>query len=187
MTKFILHGGGANVPLEGNKRFFQEIVSEFSEKGSVLLVYFAREKDKWPEFYKEAEKTFNEIREKEVILEIANSNASKFREQIKSNDAIYVRDGNTFKLLESISQVPDFTDLIKDKIYAGSSAGMYMVSKYFYENDFDRIGEGLGILPIKAFAHWEESKQEALKRLQETGEDLETIKLAEGEYVVKEQ
>ncbi|PIR97924.1 MAG: hypothetical protein COT89_02540, partial [Candidatus Colwellbacteria bacterium CG10_big_fil_rev_8_21_14_0_10_42_22] len=45
MTKYILHGGSAKLENDSNKKFFQELVKNVPDQGSVLLVYFAYDKD----------------------------------------------------------------------------------------------------------------------------------------------
>lgn len=187
MTKYILHGGGTNLPLKGNKEFYKTIVSGSKGPVKLLLVYYSRAKDEWPKLFEKDKENFSAQNvEKQVELSIADPDLNIFREQLKNTDAIYVRGGNTFQLLEKIKQVPEFVELIKNKVYSGSSAGMYLVCKYFYENDFDKIGEGLGIFPVKAFAHWK-GEEDILKRLKETGEDLPIYKLAEGETIILEK
>ncbi|MBI2355820.1 MAG: Type 1 glutamine amidotransferase-like domain-containing protein [Candidatus Doudnabacteria bacterium] len=188
MTKYILHGGATRKPVESNKQFFREILARLPQKVKVLLVYFAREENEYEIKFEDDKHNFHSNSPDKIIdIEIANSDLEILRRQIANSDVIYVRGGNTQPLLEKMKQLPDFADLIKDKVYAGSSAGMYLVSKYYYSNDRKRIEHGLGILPIKVFAHWDESKLDKLKQLENFGEDLPIYKLAEGEYTVIEQ
>lgn len=186
MTKFILHGGGVNVPSEDNKRFFAAIASGLKENDIVLLIYFSRNENDWPKFL-EADKQNFVANGKRLGLVVADPDPEKLRAQIQKSKAIYVRGGDTFKLLEKIKLLPEFSELIKGKIYAGSSAGTYIVCKYFYENDHDRGGEGLGILPYQALAHWSEDKADKLEKLIMIGGDLPVLKLREGEHTVIEQ
>jgi len=110
-----------------------------------------------------------------------------FIDELKKADTVYMRGGDTFKLLDFLRKFPEFKDLIKDKVVAGSSAGAYVLAKYFYENDVDVIGEGIGILPIKIIAHYDEAKhKEIIKKLEKTGEDMELVLLREFESKVFE-
>ena len=185
MTKFILHGGGTNKPLEANKQFFAEILSNLSHGSRVLLVYLARDEQDWASSLEQDKLNFSS--ELEIKLEVADPNPEKLAQQIKSSDAVYVKGGNTFRLLEKIKQLPNFSELIKGKVYAGSSAGMYLVCKYFYENDADKTGTGLGILPIMGLAHWSQEKQDNFQKLQNVDKNLPVVKLPESQFVVLEQ
>lgn len=188
MTKFILHGGATRrFELEGHRGFFKEILAGLPQKVRVLLIYYARPEPDFSELLSDDTNNFRSTSpEKDIEPEIASDDPGVFREQIKRADAIYVRGGDTQKLLAKINQTPDFADLINGKVYAGSSAGMYVVSKYYYSNDRKEIGQGLGILPIKAMAHWDKNKQDAFAKLKTTGEDLPIYKLADGEFIVLE-
>jgi len=188
MTKYILHGGATRAPLDGNKRFFREALVGQKNKVKILAVYFAREQKDYDWMFDLEQDNFkSNSPEKDIEIEIASSNMAVFREQLKQADVIYVRGGDTFRLIDKIKQLPEFAELISGKIYAGSSAGVYLVAKYYYENDRDVIAEGLGILPIKAIAHWSEDKIDILKKLKNVEpEDMPIYKLMEGEFVVIE-
>lgn len=188
MTKFILHGGATGKPVESNKNFFKAILPDLDRKIKILIIYFARKVEDYPWMFEQDVKAFkSNSPQKDLELEIADLNSLKFREQIKSADVLYARGGDTTLLLEKLKEVPDFKELIKDKIYAGSSAGMYAVSKYYYSNDRKQIEAGLGILPIKSLAHWEDGLIDILKQLEQFGEELPVYKVKEGEYVIIEQ
>jgi peptidase E len=181
MTKFILHGGATNLPVESNKKFFQESVPDFDRKIRILIVYFARKIEDYPWMFEQDVDNFKmNSPKKDLELEIADANPEKFRQQIKSADVLYVRGGNTLPLIEKLKEIPDFGELINGKIYAGSSAGMYAVSKYYYSNDGKPIEEGLGILQIKALAHWHDNITDILENLKNFGEDLPIYKVKEG-------
>lgn len=186
MTKYILHGGATRrFELEGNRGFFKEILADLPQKVKVLLIYFAREEKEIPENFMDDKNNFQSTSpNRQIEFQVAQENPLEFKEQIKWADAIYVRGGNTQKLLAKINQSPDFADLIKGKVYAGSSAGMYLVCKHYYSNDRRQFEQGLGILPIKGLAHWDESKQDILEKLRNIGEDLPIYKVAEGQFIV---
>jgi len=184
--KFILHGGALNRPLENNKIFFKTVADNLKQGDKILLVMYARDEKDWPKFLELANQNYEPYNKNFEIL-IADKNPEIFAQQIKACAAINVVGGNTFKLVSQIQKTPDFAQLIKGKLYAGSSAGAYKVCKYFYENDQDRLGEGLGILQIKCFAHWDESKQALVEKLDGFGQKLPIYKIAEGEFKIIEQ
>lgn len=187
MTKFLLHGGATNKPGHKNKKFFHESLAGLKGKIKVLIVYYARKKEDYPWMFEQDKSNFllNSLG-KDIKFEIADSKPKIFKKQIKNSDVIYVRGGNTVPLIRQIKKLPDFADLLKDKVYAGSSAGMYLVAKYYWSTDRERVESGLGILPIKAFAHWEEKKKKQLSKLKEFNGDLPIYKVPEGEYAVIE-
>lgn len=190
MAKFILHGGGSKTWNEAERQEnYQEVAkvltSGFQSPIKVLLVYFARLPEFWDEKFVEDKVNFsNEVTGLDCALEVANPDPKSFEEQVKKSDIIFVRGGNTKLLMDAIQHTPNFGQLLKDKVYFGSSAGAYLVSKYYYSNDRHQIEEGLGILPIKCFAHWDESQQKSLKELKMYGEELPVTLLKEGEYKV---
>ena len=190
MTKFVLHGGGSKTWNEAEHQENYQTVTRVLTKGFqspviVLLVYFARLPEFWDEKFKEDEVNFSkEVIGLDCILEVADPDPKLFEEQVKKSDIIFVRGGNTKPLIEAIQRTLNFGQLIKDKVYFGSSAGAYLVSKYYYSNDRHQIEEGLGILPIKCFAHWDESQQKNLDELKNHGEVLPITLLREGEYKV---
>jgi len=185
MTKYLLHGGATGKPVASNKKFFKESLAGLGKKANVLIIYFARKKKDYPWMFKQDINNFKlNSPLKDINAEIADSRMQKFKKQLQWADIIYVRGGNTLPLLKKIKQLPDFAELIKNKIYAGSSAGMYLVSKYYYSNDRNRIEEGLGILPIKAFAHWDKSKQSQLLKLKNFKENLPIYKVPEAKFIV---
>ena len=174
------------MPLEGNNLFYRSVVSDLHEPVKLLLVYYSRENQEVPKLFAQDKENFSlKSVGKKVQLSIADFDPTVFREQIKDADALYVRGGNTFKLIDTVKQVVDFIDLLEGKVYSGSSAGMYLVCRYFYENDFNKIGEGLGVFQVKGLAHWKD-QQDILNKLKAEGEDLPILKLAEGEYKIFE-
>ena len=188
MTKFVLHGGATRrFELEGNSGCFKEILTGVPQKVRVLLIYYARPETDFFELLQDDTNNFRSTSpDKDIELEIASEDQDTFRKQIENADVIYVRGGDTKKLLAKINQTPDFADLIKGKVYAGSSAGMYLLCKHYYSNDRKQFEQGLGILPIKGLAHWDQSKHDILDQLKNIGEDLPIYKLSEGQFIVLE-
>jgi len=93
-------------------------------------------------------------------------------EQLKNADVIYLRGGSTPALKAVLGEIRDLVDLVKGKIVVGSSAGAYVLSKYYYTHERDCIDKGLGILPIKTMCHYVEDRADKLRDLKEFVEDL---------------
>lgn len=182
MTKYILHGGYTNTDNELNKGFFNEISKELSEGDNILVVYFSRQENEY-------EKLFNQ--DKQNILNNANGKKleitlafrSDFINQIKKSNAIYMRGGDTEQLLATLKAYPDFIEAIKNKVVAGSSAGAYVLAKYYYTHSKDMVREGLNILPIRLICHYNNSK-ELIDRFNQYSKEFELIILKDYEYKV---
>ena len=168
-----------------NKNFFKEIFIGTSDSPKVLCVYFARERADWEALFENDKPKFIEgARGKKLELIMASEKLEEFKQQLLHTDIVYVRGGDTEKLLEHIKKIPDFAERIKGKIYAGSSAGAYFVSKYYCSVSKREILRGLGILPIKTFAHYNDSERGLLQKLKEHGEPLEVYTIPDHEFVV---
>jgi peptidase E len=188
MTKFILHGGATGKLAESNNKFFREAVPDLDRKIKILIIYFARKVEDYPWMFEQDVNNFKtNSPQKELELEIADPKPESFRRQIKGADVIYVRGGNTLPLIEKFKELPELKELLQGKVYAGSSAGIYAVSKYYYSNDRKQIETGLGILPIKALAHWESGMEHILQQLDAFGEKLPVYKVPEAEFIIIEQ
>ena len=175
MTKFILHGGNTRLDNEDNKNFYNEVTKSAK---NILCIYFAREKDKWEESFENDKKKTNF---KNLIL----ANEKGIEDQIKEADTIWIRGGHTDILKEKLSKI-NFKKLIEGKTVAGSSAGVYVLVKYYFSNSKRYIGEGFGILNVKAFCHYTDEERESLEKLKQHKEKLETIILPDCKYVVVE-
>ena len=184
MTKFILHGGNTSTLNSSNNDFFVEIIKDVPNKGRILIVYFSRKEEEYHDLFKQDEVNFlSNAENKELELVIAKK--EQFINQLKEADAIYIRGGDTFKLLEVLKH-SDFIKNIGGKIVAGSSAGAYVLSRYFFSRNTNDIHKGLGFLPIKIICHYE-GEQGIIDRLKEFGDDLEIVSLRDYEFRVFNQ
>lgn len=185
MTKYILHGGETSRQSLDNRKFFSEGANGLSDGATILCVYFAREKEKWPKMFEQDKLNFSSVAQtKSFNFVLANDESHVLIDQIKEADVIYIRGGDTEMLKEALSKVGDLHDLWKDKIISASSAGVYVLSKYYYSNSRDGIYKGFGILPIKTFCHYKEEKSDKLERLKKYGEDLKVYAIPEEKFFV---
>ena len=186
MTKFILHGGGEAQGGVEHDDFFREIIDNLPRKAKVLCVYFAVPDELVKEKYRVYVDFFsrNNHDGKEIELKIANK--ENFIDEIRRADTVYFRGGETDLLLEAIKKYPDFEkEILKKKVVAGSSAGVYFLSNHALSSSSEVIYEGLGILPIKVNCHYTDEKKEKLKALDRYPEEL--LLLEEGEYEIIER
>jgi hypothetical protein len=187
MTKYILHGGETKIENGHNANFFRELIKGNSK---ILLCYFASAEDVW---LKKFNQDMNRIQalDKNKHIEFMMANPQDFAEQVDWADAIYFR-GGSGHLMRDILSGKISKDNLKDKIVAGSSAGVNVLAKYYYDQDYRTIEEGLGILPIKTITHFGEGSKypadyEKIKKdLKNYKEDLEVIALPETEFIIKE-
>ncbi|MFA5127493.1 MAG: Type 1 glutamine amidotransferase-like domain-containing protein [Patescibacteria group bacterium] len=188
MTKYILHGGETSRPTSDNKQFFIGITSDLNNKATILCVYFARTKEKWPAMLEQDKINFSSAsRQKNLNVTMADDELNNFAEQIKQADVIYLRGGDTDTLKIILNKMKNLDELWRGKIVAASSAGVYVLSKYYYSNSKDNIGDGLGILPIKSICHYKEEKSDKLERLKKHGEDLPVYAIPEEKFFIVEK
>lgn len=184
MTRYILHGGGEGQGGKDHDAFFQEIIKNLPKKARVLCVYFAVPDELTYEKHLVYIDFFarNNTQQKDIELIVANKN--DFIEQLQDVDAVYFRGGDTNQLLDQVKKYDNFVEVLQQKkIVAGSSAGVYFLAIASYSSSRDIVYEGLGLLPIRANCHYDESKD--LSKLDQY--DGELVLLYEGEYKIIEK
>jgi len=182
-TKYILHGGYTRAKNSDNNNFFKEILSETKGKILILLVYFATEDTNIKKFAKQEKENFlRNSKNKNLVFEIADKN--NFNEQVKKADVIYIRGGKTEKLLAILNNFNNLKKLFKNKIIAGSSAGVYALVKYYFNRHNEGIKKGLNFVNIKAICHYSSKKKKALEKLSMYKENLPIITLPDYKHIV---
>ena len=157
---------------------------------NLLIVSFARSEDQWELSLEEREKIIRLNYDKEIKFNLATE--AKFVSQLKKADSVYLRGGNCYLITNILKKYSDLKDLFDGKIIAGSSAGVDVLAKYYYDNDYDAIEKGLGVLPIKAICHYGKGNTYGkdfypkLQKLKNYNEDLETVALKETEFIIRE-
>jgi len=150
-TKFILHGGYTREQNELNEGFFRELVASIPDKGTVLLVYFASDDD--IDKFEDDKKRISSFLENNEVSFI-RATKEDFIDQVKNADVIYLRGGNTEKLKNQLNIYPELRESILGKTIVGSSAGAYVLVKYYYTNSRNEVLEGFGFLPIRIICHY---------------------------------
>ncbi len=188
MIKFILHGGNSDRKTENNEKFFLEIANSVNkEKIKILCIYFARPEHRWDDSFQEDKLAFlNLDTEKKFDIEMAKLDAEELRRQIQWADIVYIQGGRKGNLKEKLLELGNFKELIHGKIVVGISAGANMLAKYYYSNVADTIREGLGILPIKTFCHYNEDNVLGMEKLELYKEKLPIYRISEEKYLVFE-
>lgn len=183
MTKFILHGGNTRDFNEYNDSFFREMTAESTGKIKILLNYFSRENNEVAQCAEQDKKRILQHSvNKNVDFDIAAPNS--MARQLETADVLYIRGGDTEKLVNIMKTIPRFHELLEHKVVAGSSAGVYVLAKYYWENDTDVLGEGLGILNLKARCHYQLQDKEIINKLLDHKERLPLLTLPNYKWVV---
>lgn len=188
MTKIILHGGFTRDDNELNRSYYREITKGLEKNATILVVLFARERKEYPALMKEEVHKLAQSTDKH--LNMVQADEKDFVEQIKKSKAVVIRGGDTSKLMEVFRQCPEFMDMVKGKVLAGSSAGAYLLSRYYHSATHDKVFEGLGILPIRIICHYGSkefrNRGNPTKQLERYPHELELVVLKDYEWRVFE-
>jgi len=193
MTKFILHGGVASLPCENNDKYYKEIINSVSGPIKILLVYFSVEEDRWPEIFEKHKELFlAQAGDKKIEFMVASRDIKEFIKQIRDNNVIFIRGGDTLMLQGQLEKAANLEELLKGKVVAGSSAGALVFAKYYFDQDHDdKILKGLDILPVKMITHYlttgkyaATSGENKLRKLENHKEKLPVYAIPETEYVI---
>lgn len=194
MTKYILHGGMLRPQTDQNRKYYHEIVKDI-DAPKILLIYFPREEDMYEDLLNRDKQNFA-LSNPGKTFEYEIATIENLSEQIANCDVVFITGGETNKLLERIKQSNvDLKEATRGKVVAGSSAGAYLMSEWYYTNGGKEIRQGLGLVNVAAWAHYradrgseywlsEEQIQGIEKELQEKIGDGEVVKLPEQEFVV---
>lgn len=192
MTKFILHGGRLAENNLHNASFFSEFSKTLNEGDTVLFIGFAREDEKErQEIFKRDTGLIQQHTDKKLVFE--NVELSTLREQVKKASAVFVTGGNTPVLVTALQTIDNelWKELLKNKVVAGSSAGVYVWSEKYFAGLYGEIRAGLGIIPYKTLVHFGNSDfnadRTALQHLIEDGEDTNILVLRDFEWVITHQ
>lgn len=191
-TKFVLSGGVITRKNEGID-FLNEAIKGFKEPVKMLNCLFARKEKDWEKFFEEDKEFYAErIKDRKFILELADP--ENFAEQVKRSDVIYLRGGDTEKLLQLLKKNLGWIKFLDGKTVAGTSAGTDAVVRFYSDLDGEGVSEGLGLLDIKTIVHWKSDYgfgkidwDKCFEELERFGEKLPTYKLGEGEFAVFEK
>jgi peptidase E len=189
MTKYILAGGRIDKSLDEGKAFVEELIAGFDKRVQVLVCPFARKREEWPSCLEGDQEFFSKFT---TNFELVLADPAIFTEQVKKANVIFFRGGYPEPLLELLKLSSDWINYLEGKTVAGTSAGAEILAKYYSVSKNGRIGEGLGILPIKFSPHWLSTTgdyegvnwEERMDQLHAHQEDLPMVLLKEGEFKV---
>jgi len=188
MTKYILVGGYPHKAEDGGNAFFMSLIQNKAEPVKFLECLFSRPKENWEESFLQ-DKNYLETNITEIKLDIKCATEENFIEELKWADSVYFRGGETELLLERLSKHKGWEILLEGKTIAGSSAGAYMLSKYYYDIESLNIKGGLGLTDTKVIVHFQSPNykvewKKAINELKDYKESLPIYALSEGEFKI---
>ena len=182
MTKYILHGGYADRESVENYDFYKEILKDCSSPTNVLLVLFSRPDEMREELGARLVSLF-ERNSEDISLSFEIAKESNFLAQVKRADVVYLRGGDTLKLLNTLKVYNDLKNNFLGKVIAGESAGAYVLSNCFYSKTIGGVMSGLGHVPVNTICHFEDKNAD---KLSECSQDSETLLLPNYKFKVFE-
>jgi hypothetical protein len=194
MTKFILSGGYYyKAPDQGNS--FCEAIIKDLPPGSIKILdcIFGRPVEARSKRFLDDQLFFSH-HVPSAQLQLALE--SDFVEQITESDVVFFQGGRPEDIMNILNTLPGWKEALRDKTVVGSSGGASMLTQYFgvgkSTSGSPRLGEGLGLLPIKFIPHWKSDHAVDFKadweglyeKLSRYKEHLEIVMLADGEFKV---
>ncbi len=192
MTKFILAGGYVQKALDGSKAFCEEIFKGLDSNKPVRILdcMFARTEDSWIAKFEEDKVFFSKFIPN---AELQLAQIESFQEQLQNSQVLFFQGGVPFELISKLDLTGDWKSCLSEKVVVGTSGSADALVKYYGVGKTGRIGDGLGILPIKFIPHWKSNYapnidwDSLLENLKNYKEDLPIYTLKEGEFVVFNQ
>lgn len=186
VTTYILCGGNdREYPQFGVN--LQKAVKERVEDIKLLDVYFAGDEDKAQERFEDWSEWFDEhFPGVERVLAAQD----EFADQIAWANVVFMHGGRTEKLLEALPNFAEVKDLLRGKVYIGSSAGVNYIAENFLSQD-NGVRRGSGILPINTAVHydadnWQSRSIEDTDALERNFPNISILRIREGEFEVIE-
>lgn len=173
----LLQGGKTSLPTARNQDFFQKVAKLPSP---ILFVYFARYENEWEKKFAEDTARVQTLNTS-IQCKLASSECNSFIEQLKHAPTVFIGGGSTAILKTKLEKIPSLANLLSNKFIVGTSAGACVLST-FYVNDQQEICTGLGIIPLKVFCHYNDTKEVILPELKMIGQKNPILLLQEGDF-----
>jgi len=183
MTNFILNGGSTSMFMsDPNKVELLKDGHKISQSFKVMVIPFTKYPEFWEVDYQKSKDRFiNAFPNNEVAIEMAKDSRTEFLSLFNESLIIVIPGGGEPSFIETLSKIINIEKefILDNKIVYANSAGVNVLAKYYYSNDRQTFGEGLGILPIKTICHYSEERLEKLQKLESYKEKLPIIALRE--------
>jgi peptidase E len=189
MTTFVLHGGETSIKSKSNYRFFKQF-TDLVEKSEVkiLMCYFARDKSRWEKlFVRDKQRIIKQSCKKTVITLVKN--VDDLYKKIKNYDVLYIAGGGNEFIEPYLSKLSDLKTHLKNKVYIGSSMGVYIASHNYVLSteaiDKNNVHKGLGLIPFNSICHWnvKKDKKKRIDLLRNTSPKLPVLLIDEEQSI----
>ncbi len=151
MTKYVFHSGSIDKSDDKGRAFFNEILNGLGDEPKLLICQFAEKKKHWRDKFETYSENIRNFVECSPNISLADP--FTFKDQVANSDAVYVHGGDNHLMRYWFSQF-ELEGLFNEVVYAGSSAGVSILSNCFWSQSWDRCLEGLDVLPFKFMAHY---------------------------------
>ncbi len=151
------------------------MLKDTPDDANILLVYFAEPEEKIQLRTNQDTEELDKNKGSKILhLKVASE--ADFEKDCSWAEVIYLHGGKTVKLMESLSKYQNIDQIFSNKTIAGDSAGAHALGRLFYSKNSKVVGKGLGILPFKIMAHYENGTPNPLADIEPK---LETLLLHE--------
>ncbi len=187
MTTYLMHGGMLVIKSASNDAYFKRIADAVPEGGMVLVVLFAALESRWPELL-EIMKGYIVSAAPDKHINFVQATKENFLNEVAAADAVFMRGGETNRLLEALRAYPNLKEAFDGKLVAGSSAGAYAMGTYNYSRSGNKLRDGLNLVPSRVLCHYESEDPkeangaEALATMESEHQELPLIVLRDGEW-----
>lgn len=153
MNHFVLGGGKQSEAVDGGQAFVGAMLRMVKNDVRIALCHFATMEDQWEEASQVTAKFISEHVGK-IGVAYKTMNINNFVEISSWADVIYLTDGNSYLLKDTLLGFKDVSPIWQGKTIVGTSAGAdVLCHKYVYLPE-KRIGQGLGWVSCDLFTHY---------------------------------
>lgn len=188
MTTYILHGGRYKVESPDNNYFFKQFTEHVpKDKVAILMCYWARPKENWVALFERDKARIAKQTTKKVDVQMVET-VDLLREKLPSTDVLFVSGGEEELLRPYMSSLGYLKDMLKGKVFIGSSMGTFLASKNYVlslstQNE-NTVYEGLGLIPYNTLCHFniEKNKEKKIALLKNKDPHTPILCIDEGKF-----
>lgn len=188
MTTYILHGGRYKVESPDNDYFFKQFAVHVpKDKVTILMCYWARPKTNWGSLFERDKERIAKHTTKKVDVHMVDS-ADTLRALLPDADVLFVSGGEEELLRPYMSRLGYLKDMLKGKVFIGSSMGTFLASKNYVlslstQNE-NTVYEGLGLIPYNTLCHFniEKNKEKKIALLKNKDPHTPILCIDEGKF-----
>lgn len=187
MTRYILLGGSAKRFVNSSNRFRQAFSNIKDQPIKILIISFAKYDEAWPKDFKKFQRRLSFLKNPKTKFFQAPLDKKELTKLFKTCKLIIFTGGSELTFLKNMSKIKfDLTEKhLFNKTVLGTSAGTNILSKYYFSNDRNELGRGLGFVNLKTICHYSDEKFNLLKKLYlyKMDECIPVVAIREGEFI----